>query len=82
MEKLRSDKLRACGVMIQKNVKMWLYRKKYLRTVAGARTVQRWVRGHLARARVTTIRRNLAAVKLQVGSSLNCLSHCWSHSSD
>jgi hypothetical protein len=26
MEKLRSDKLRYCGIMIQKHVKGWLYR--------------------------------------------------------
>ena len=65
MEKLRSDKLRACGIMIQKNVKMWLYRKKYLRQISAARTMQRWVRGHLARQRVTGLRRNAAAVKIQ-----------------
>ena len=65
MEKLRSDKLRACGIMIQKNVKMWLYRKKYLRQLCAARTMQRWVRGHLARQRVTGLRRNKAAVKVQ-----------------
>ena len=65
MEKLRSDKLRACGIMIQKNVKMWLYRKKYLRQLSAARTMQRWVRGHLARQRVTGLRRNKAAVKMQ-----------------
>ena len=65
MEKLRSDKLRACGIMIQKNVKMWLYRKKYLRQLSAARTMQRWVRGHLARQRVTGLKRNKAAVKMQ-----------------
>ena len=65
MEKLRSDKLRACGIMIQKNVKMWLYRNKYLRQISAARTVQRWVRGHLARQRVTGLKRNAAAVKVQ-----------------
>merc|ERR1719336_1250573 len=49
MEKLRSDKLRACGVMIQKNVRMWLYRKKYQRTQGATRVIQRWVRGFMAR---------------------------------
>ena len=47
MEKLRSDKLKACGIMIQKNVKMWLYRKKYLTMLKSARVVQRWGRGLL-----------------------------------
>ena len=65
MEKLRSDKLKACGILIQKNVKMWLYRKKFLRQISAARTMQRWVRGHLARQRVTGLKRNAAAVKVQ-----------------
>jgi IQ calmodulin-binding motif len=30
MEKLRSDKLRYCGIMIQKHVKGWLYRYRTL----------------------------------------------------
>jgi len=62
MEKLRSDKLRACGVMIQKNVRMWLYRKRYQRTVAATRTLQRVVRGFLARRRTRGMRREAAAV--------------------
>merc|ERR1719410_2732303 len=65
MEKLRSDKLKACGIMIQKNVKMWLYRKKYLTMLKSAQVVQRWVRGHLARRRCQEIRRNAAAVRCQ-----------------
>eukprot|EP00092_Neocalanus_flemingeri_P009668 GFUD01010409.1.p1 GENE.GFUD01010409.1~~GFUD01010409.1.p1 ORF type:complete len:1838 (+),score=622.26 GFUD01010409.1:290-5803(+) len=65
MEKLRSDRLKACGIMIQKNVKMLLYRKKYLRIQAATGTIQRWVRGHTARRKVTDIRRNRAAVKMQ-----------------
>merc|ERR1719318_972248 len=65
MEKLRSDKLKACGIMIQKNVKMWLYRKKYIRTQKATRTIQRWVRGFIARRKVTGIRRTNAAVKMQ-----------------
>ena len=32
MEKLRSDKLRYCGIMIQKHVKGWLYRWVTLQT--------------------------------------------------
>jgi len=65
MEKLRSDKLKACGIMIQKNVKMWLYRKKYLTILKSVRLMQRWVRGHLARQQCREMRRNKAAVRLQ-----------------
>ena len=53
MEKLRGDRLRACGIMIQKHVRGWLLRKRY-RTVRGATcTLQRWVRGFLARRSVS-----------------------------
>ncbi|XP_037069496.1 LOW QUALITY PROTEIN: unconventional myosin-Vb-like [Pollicipes pollicipes] len=65
MEKLRGDRLRACGIMIQKHVRGWLLRKRY-RTVRGATcTLQRWVRGFLARRRTRHMRRTRAAVLLQ-----------------
>ena len=52
MEKLRGDRLRACGIMIQKHVRGWLLRKRY-QTVRGATcTLQRWVRGFMARRSV------------------------------
>ncbi|XP_043239041.1 unconventional myosin-Vb-like isoform X1 [Amphibalanus amphitrite] len=65
MEKLRGDRLRACGIMIQKHVRGWLLRKRY-QTVRGATcTLQRWVRGFMARRRVRHLRRTAAAVLLQ-----------------
>jgi len=45
LEKLRGDKLRACGVMIQKHVKGWIYRKKYLRVRQATLTLQTHTRG-------------------------------------
>jgi len=65
MEKLRSERLRDCGIMIQKHVKGWLYRKRYQRMQAASLTVQRWVRGFLARRRVRTMRRTKAAITIQ-----------------
>jgi len=65
MEKLRSDKLSFCGIMIQKHVKGWLYRKKYRATQNSVSTIQRYVRGFLARRRVRSMRRKSAAIKLQ-----------------
>lgn len=65
MEKLRSEKLRECGIMIQKHVKGWLYRKKYRKTKASTLTMQRWVRGFLARRRTRHIRRTRAATSIQ-----------------
>jgi len=65
MEKLRSDKLKFCGIMIQKHVKGWLYRKKYQNVQRSTRTLQRMVRGFLARRRVRTMRRTKAATMIQ-----------------
>lgn len=49
LEKLRADKLRAACIRIQKTIRCWLARKKYLRQRSAAITVQRFTRGHQAR---------------------------------
>ena len=49
LEKLRADKLRACGVMIQKHVRGWLQRKKYRRIRRSVLLLQTFGRGLLAR---------------------------------
>ncbi|KAM8972266.1 unconventional myosin-Vc [Pelodytes ibericus] len=48
LEKLRSDKLRNACVMIQKNVRGWVQRKKFLRARQAAITIQQYVRGQRA----------------------------------
>lgn len=45
LEKLRSDKLQACGIMIQKHVKGWIYKKKYLAVRKTALLLQIYARG-------------------------------------
>uniref|UniRef100_A0A0K2VG83 Myosin 5 [Tribolium castaneum] n=1 Tax=Lepeophtheirus salmonis TaxID=72036 RepID=A0A0K2VG83_LEPSM len=65
MEKLRSEKLMACGIMIQKHVKGWLARKKYIRLLTATRLLQRLSRGFIARRRIFHMRRLQAAVKIQ-----------------
>ena len=45
MEKLRSDKLQACGIMIQKHVKGWIYKKKYLAIRKSTTLLQQYARG-------------------------------------
>uniref|UniRef100_A0A8C4HSV0 Myosin VAb n=1 Tax=Dicentrarchus labrax TaxID=13489 RepID=A0A8C4HSV0_DICLA len=65
LEKLRSDKLRMACVRIQKTIRCWLARKKYLRMRESAITIQRHVRGHQARCYVKFLRRTRAAVVLQ-----------------
>ncbi|KAI3370674.1 hypothetical protein L3Q82_007236 [Scortum barcoo] len=65
LEKLRSDKLRMACVRIQKTIRCWLARKKYLRMRESAITIQRHVRGHQARCYVKLLRRTRAAVLIQ-----------------
>jgi len=65
MEKLRSDKLKSCGIMIQKHVKGFLYRKRYETMKKSTGTIQRWVRGFLARRQARSMRRGKAATIIQ-----------------
>ncbi|XP_042351953.1 unconventional myosin-Va-like [Plectropomus leopardus] len=65
LEKLRSDMLRKACVRIQKTIRCWLARKKYLRMKESAITIQRYVRGHQARCYVKFLRRTRAAVVIQ-----------------
>uniref|UniRef100_A0A671VPV9 Myosin VAb n=1 Tax=Sparus aurata TaxID=8175 RepID=A0A671VPV9_SPAAU len=65
LEKLRSDKLRMACVRIQKTIRCWLARKKYLRMRESAITIQRHVRGHQARSYVKFLRWTRAAVVIQ-----------------
>uniref|UniRef100_A0AAQ4QYX5 Myosin VAb n=1 Tax=Gasterosteus aculeatus aculeatus TaxID=481459 RepID=A0AAQ4QYX5_GASAC len=65
LEKLRSDKLRMACVRIQKTIRCWLARKKYLRMRECAITIQRHVRGHQARCYVMFLQRTRAAVIIQ-----------------
>ncbi|XP_028813225.1 unconventional myosin-Va isoform X2 [Denticeps clupeoides] len=65
LEKLRADRLRKACVHIQKTIRCWLARKKYLRIKRMVITVQRYVRGHQARCLAHHLRRTKAAVTIQ-----------------
>ncbi|KAH9495971.1 Unconventional myosin-Va [Bulinus truncatus] len=65
LEKLRADKLRACGVMIQKHIRGWLQRKKYQRLRKCVLLVQTYGRGLLARRKADFLRKTRAAVRIQ-----------------
>ena len=58
MEKLRSDKLRLACVCIQKTIRCWVARKKYLRMRESAIIIQKYVRGYQARRWVEMINEN------------------------
>ncbi|XP_041082396.1 unconventional myosin-Va-like isoform X2 [Polyodon spathula] len=65
LEKLRADKLRVACIRIQKTIRSWLLRKKYLRMRSAAITIQRYVRGYQARCLAKFLRRTQAAVTIQ-----------------
>ena len=49
LEKLRSDRLKACGILIQKRVRGWLAKRRYFKIRRTALLVQTYGRGFLAR---------------------------------
>lgn len=65
LEKLRADKLRAACVKIQKTIRCWIVRKKYLRLRRAAVIIQRYARGWQARLLCESLRRTKAAVVIQ-----------------
>ncbi|KAI5716863.1 hypothetical protein M8J76_013607 [Diaphorina citri] len=65
LEKLRAEKLKRCCIVIQKNVRCFLVRKKYLSILKSVATLQRWTRGYMARRLVLHMRRTRAAVRIQ-----------------
>ncbi|XP_031755045.1 unconventional myosin-Va isoform X6 [Xenopus tropicalis] len=65
LEKIRADKLRMACIRIQKTIRGWLLRKKYLRMRKAAITIQRYVRGYQARCYAQFLRRTQAAIIIQ-----------------
>ncbi|CAL1542577.1 unnamed protein product [Lymnaea stagnalis] len=65
LEKLRAEKLRACGVMIQKHIRGWLQRRKYQRIRRSVLLVQIYGRGLLARRHADFLRKTRAATRIQ-----------------
>ncbi|XP_062613392.1 unconventional myosin-Va-like isoform X4 [Saccostrea cucullata] len=65
LEKLRSDKLKACGIMIQKHVKGWLARRRYQRIIKSITLLQKYGRGLLARRHAKFLRETFAATRIQ-----------------
>ena len=53
LEKLRSDRLRFCGIMIQKHIRGWLAKRRYAKIRKSVLLTQTYARGMLARRWVT-----------------------------
>uniref|UniRef100_A0A8C0IFQ9 Myosin VC n=1 Tax=Bubo bubo TaxID=30461 RepID=A0A8C0IFQ9_BUBBB len=64
LEKLRSDKLRHACIVIQKSVRGWLQRKKFLRIKQAAIIIQQYFRGQQA-ITARTLKQTWAAIIIQ-----------------
>ncbi|KAL3288840.1 hypothetical protein HHI36_003287 [Cryptolaemus montrouzieri] len=64
LEKLRGDRLRKCCNILQKTVRAFIARKKFLRIKKSIILIQNYGRGYLGRRLATTIRRERAAVTI------------------
>jgi myosin-5 len=67
LESLRSEKLNALVTVVQKNMRRRMAVKKYHELRRATIKIQTWWRGISARRFVESIRRNVAAVRLQTG---------------
>ncbi|KAG7488039.1 hypothetical protein MATL_G00029750 [Megalops atlanticus] len=65
LEKLRAERLRAAGVIIQSWVRGWLGRRRYQKICWATLTLQRYARGGLARRLAHTLRLTRAALVIQ-----------------
>jgi myosin-5 len=65
LEKLRSERLNKCAIVIQKNLRMLYYRNQYLRTRQSIIKAQALIRGYLARVAYEAGRRERAAIVIQ-----------------
>ncbi len=67
LEKLRSAKLRASGIMIQKHIRGWLAKCKYQKMRKSATLIQTYGKGVLARRLLKLKQQTRAAVTIQSG---------------
>ncbi|XP_059808758.1 unconventional myosin-Vc-like isoform X3 [Hypanus sabinus] len=68
LEKLRADRLRAASITIQKNLRCWIQRKKFLKLRQAAVVIQQYVRGQRAIRHVlnaTSLKQAWAVVIIQ-----------------
>lgn len=67
LESLRSEKLNALVTIVQKNMRRRMAVKKYQELRSATIKIQTWWRGILARRLVESIRRDVAAKRIQAG---------------
>lgn len=65
LERIRTARLRECAALLQKTVRGWLCRRRYLKIQKSVLLIQKYGRGFLARRLADTLRQNRAAVVIQ-----------------
>ena len=65
LEKRRTDKLRACGILIQRMIRGWFYRKRYVKLRLAVVGVQRFCRGYMARRKAQHLRETRSVIIIQ-----------------
>ena len=65
LERIRTQRLKECAILIQKTVKGFIYRRLFLKKRAAAVMIQSNYRVHLAKKRVDGMRRSNAATRIQ-----------------
>lgn len=65
LERIRSQKLRECAVLMQRMIRGWLVRKRFLRIKAAILALQTYSRGYLARRHYLWMRQTRAATVVQ-----------------
>lgn len=65
LEKLRSDRFNACAVIVQKNVRRYIYHARYVRMRQLSIQLQRVARRKVAQAKLQSLREQKAAITIQ-----------------
>lgn len=65
LERIRAQKLRDCAMVMQKVVRGWLVRRKYVKIKETILKLQTYGRSYLARKEFRAMRRERAAIKIQ-----------------
>lgn len=65
LERIRAERLRECATVLQRNIKMRIYRKRYLKLKEATLRLQCLARGMLARRHYLHLKRTKAAIIIQ-----------------
>ena len=65
LDKVRTEMLNKGSTAIQKNIRAWLQRRRYIRTLRATLVIQSFIRGYFARRKARNLRVFRAAIVLQ-----------------